>query len=307
MICNVKRSQLDGVIKCPPSKSYTHRAIFLASLAEGKSTIYNPLLSNDTRATISACEKFGARIENNDKRLEINGTREIKAANIDVANSGTSMRIAAAIASLAKGTSILSGDESLSKRPMGSLLKALYLLGAQIDSNDGMPPVTITGTIKGGRVEIPGNVSSQYVSALLIAGGATSEGIMVDIDGLLVSKDYVGYTIETMKRFGAKVDTTDSGYSCIGQKYRAAEFTVPYDMSILALLVAMQRCSLVKTDEDLIKSHYQMAIAIDTRCRFAQCHGSISRFANCMSTEYDFKKEMMQRLIRASQHVMMHP
>ena len=124
------------------------------------------------------------------------------AANIDVANSGTSMRIAAAIASLAKGTSILSGDESLSKRPMGSLLKALYLLGAQIDSNDGMPPVTITGTIKGGRVEIPGNVSSQYVSALLIAGGATSEGIMVDIDGLLVSKDYVGYTIETMKRFG---------------------------------------------------------------------------------------------------------
>ena len=65
---------------------------------------------------------------------------------------------------MAKGTSILSGDESLSKRPMGSLLKALYLLGAQIDSNDGMPPVTITGfTIKGGRVEIPGNVSSQYV------------------------------------------------------------------------------------------------------------------------------------------------
>ena len=238
MICNVKRSQLDGVIKCPPSKSYTHRAIFLASLAEGKSTIYNPLLSNDTRATISACEKFGAHIENNDERLEINGTHEIKAANIDVANSGTSMRIAAAIASLAKGTSILSGDESLSKRPMGSLLKALYLLGAQIDSNDGMPPVTITGTIKGGRVEIPGNVSSQYVSALLIAGGATSEGIMVDIEDSLVSKDYVGYTIETMKRFGAKVDTTDSGYSCIGQKYRAAEFTVPYDMSILALLVA---------------------------------------------------------------------
>ena len=101
-----------------------------------------------------------------------------------------------------------------------------------------MPPVTVTGTIKGGRVEIPGNISSQYVSALLIAGGATSEGIMVDIDGPLVSKDYVGYTIETMKRFGAKVDTTDSGYSCIGQKYRAVEFTVPYDMSILALLVA---------------------------------------------------------------------
>ena len=238
MICNVKRSQLDGVIKCPPSKSYTHRAIFLASLAEGKSTIYNPLLSNDTRASISACEKFGARIDDKFGKLEITGTREIKAAIIDVANSGTSMRIATAIASLAKGTSILSGDESLSKRPMGSLLKALYLLGANIDSNDGMPPVMVKGPIKGGRVEIPGNVSSQYISALLIAGGATSKGIMVDIDGPLVSKDYVGYTIKTMKRFGAKVDTTDSGYSCIGQKYRATEFTVPHDMSILALLVA---------------------------------------------------------------------
>ena len=107
MICNVKRSQLDGVIKCPPSKSYTHRAIFLASLAEGKSTIYNPLLSNDTRASIEACEKFGARIDDKFGKLEITGTREIKAAIIDVANSGTSMRIAAAIASLAKGTSIL--------------------------------------------------------------------------------------------------------------------------------------------------------------------------------------------------------
>ncbi len=238
MICNVKRSNLAGVIKCPPSKSYTHRAVFLASLADGTSTIYNPLFSNDTRASMSACEKFGALIENKDGKLQITGTQEVKAAKIDAANSGTTMRISAAVASLAKGTSVLTGDESLSKRPMGSLLKALYLLGAQIDSNDGMPPVTIGGTIKGGRVEIPGNISSQYVSALLIAGGATRDGIMVDVEGPLVSKDYLGYTIESMKRFGAKVEVSESVYSCIAQKYSAAEFTVPHDMSILALLVA---------------------------------------------------------------------
>ena len=238
MICNVGRSDLAGIIKCPPSKSYTHRAVFLASLADGTSTIYNPLLSNDTRASISACEKFGALIENRDGKLQITGTQEVKAAKIDAANSGTTMRIAAAVASLAKGTSVLTGDESLSNRPMGSLLKALYLLGAQIDSNDGMPPVTISGIIKGGRVEIPGNISSQYVSALLIAGGATRDGIMVDIDGPLVSKDYLGYTVKSMKQFGAKVEVSESVYSCIAQKYSATEFTVPHDMSILALLVA---------------------------------------------------------------------
>ena len=112
----------------------------------------------------------------------------------------------------------------------------------------------VKGPIKADGIELrfqDWNVSSQYVSALLIAGGATSEGIMVDIDGPLVSKDYVGYTIETMKRFGAKVDTTDSGYSCIGQKYRAAEFTVPHDMSILALLVAAKVISVMQKSDVL--------------------------------------------------------
>ncbi|MDI1495429.1 MAG: 3-phosphoshikimate 1-carboxyvinyltransferase [Cenarchaeum symbiont of Oopsacas minuta] len=237
MFCSIAKSNLVGVIKCPASKSYTHRAIFLASLAKGKSIIYDPLFSADTRSTISACKGFGADISIRDDLLEITGTLEIKPAKIDAANSGTTMRIATAVASLIDGTSTLYGDASLSKRPMKALLESLSKMGAKIDAYDNMPPITIHGIIEGGNVTIRGDVSSQYVSALLMAGSMSKNGIVVDIDGSLVSKDYVAYTIETMKRFGVLVKRTDLGYSCDRQRYVATKFTVPFDTSILALLV----------------------------------------------------------------------
>jgi len=118
--CNIEKIKLNGKIVCPSNKSYTHRAIMIASLADGESIIKNVLYSSDTEATIEACKKFGAQIEKSDEKLSVKGIKEFKNNNslIDAKNSGTTIRISAAVASLSAGKTVLSGDESLIQRPM---------------------------------------------------------------------------------------------------------------------------------------------------------------------------------------------
>ena len=131
MNCKVDKTKISGKIVCPSNKSYTHRAVFLASLTKGESTIENILHSEDTKATIEACKKFGAKINEKGNNLVINSDSSIHASTIDAANSGTTIRIATAIASLADGKSTLSGDVSLNQRPMKPLLDALESIGAK--------------------------------------------------------------------------------------------------------------------------------------------------------------------------------
>src|SRR5690242_13080805 len=124
MKCKVEKAWLSGNIDCPPNKSYTHRAIFLASLAKGKSQIRNVLLSRDTIATINACKTFGAVIKEEGSNLIIENSGDLRLQNnvIDASNSGTTIRISAAISSLSDVKTTLTGDSSLRKRPMQPLL-----------------------------------------------------------------------------------------------------------------------------------------------------------------------------------------
>lgn len=241
MSCNISKSKLSGKITCPTNKSYTHRAVFVASLAKGNSRIENVLRSADTNATIDTCKKFGASIDDQQSTLEIsNDSVSINPSEIDAANSGTTIRIAAAIASLSEGKSTLTGDSSLKKRPMQPLLDALESLGAKCTSNAGMPPVTVSGTISGGEVKIPGDVSSQFITAILIAAPLTKKGIVLEIDGDLVSKPYLDATIATMKKFGVDVQTIQQyrKYSIEKQEYKGTQFVIPSDFSSLALLLS---------------------------------------------------------------------
>jgi len=207
MSCKIEKTKLYGKIVCPPNKSYTHRAIMLASLAGGKSIIKNVLRASDTNATIEACKRFGAQIKETGDNLTIEGIKEFKNQNtvIDAKNSGTTIRIAAAIASLSAGKTVLSGDESLRKRPMQPLLDALESIGAKCSSTDGKPPITVSGTVKGGEVNIPGNISSQFVTALMIIAPRTEKGLVLNIKEDLVSKPYLDATINIMEKFSAKV------------------------------------------------------------------------------------------------------
>ena len=242
MNCKVEKSKISGEINCPSNKSYTHRGIFLASLAGNNSKVENALLSADTKATIEACRRFGAIIEVDNSTIVVKESIKIgaKVPEINTENSGTTIRIAIGIASLFSEKITLTGDSSIQKRPMQPLLDALSSIGAKCSSKEGKPPVTIEGSVSGGEIKIPGNLSSQFISSLLISAPLTQKGINLSIEGDLVSKPYLDATIATMRKFGVNVQTLIpyKKYNISPQIYKNTTFTVPIDFSSLALLLS---------------------------------------------------------------------
>jgi len=254
MNCKVEKSKIKGKINCPSNKSYTHRGIFLASLAGNNSKVENVLLSADTKATIEACKKFGAVIEVNDSDIIVKKSIKIgtNVPEINTENSGTTIRIAVGIASLFSEEITLTGDASLQKRPMQPLLDALSSIGAKCSSTNGNPPIKIKGSIIGGDIRIPGNLSSQFISSLLISAPLTKNGINLTIEGDLVSKPYLDATIATMRKFGVSVKTLIpyKKYNITPQIYKNTTFSVPIDFSSLALLLS---CTVLNGEDVVIK------------------------------------------------------
>jgi 5-enolpyruvylshikimate-3-phosphate synthase len=230
MIVSVQKSTLNGVIKAPASKSYTHRAIIVASLGKDECKLSRPLLSADTKSTIAACKAFGAKIEeiknseiNNSELLDsekddfsiivngFNGKPNVPKSEIDIGNSGTTLRIMTALSGLIEEEIILAGDDSIQTRPNIPLLKTLTEMGAEAYSikNNGCAPLAVKGKIKPGAVTIDGGISSQFISALLLACPLLDGDSVVKIDGELKSKPYVDITLEIAEKAGV----------CIQEKY----------------------------------------------------------------------------------------
>lgn len=242
----VTRSILKGNVCCPPSKSYTHRAIFISSLAHGNSHIINPLISRDTLATIYACRAFGIKIRRRGQELIISGKDTLKIPDdvINVENSGTTMRFVTAISSLVKGGYVvITGDDSIRKRPMGPLLLALKQLGINCFSareNDRAPIIVQGGEIGGKQVTIDGSISSQFISGILIAGACAESEISLSVVGKQVSKTYIESTINVMSKFGAEIRYSRDykRYHIFNNRYQATTFTIPGDFSTAALLLS---------------------------------------------------------------------
>ncbi|MFC7236336.1 3-phosphoshikimate 1-carboxyvinyltransferase [Halosegnis marinus] len=234
-----------GSVRAPPSKSYTHRAVLAAGYADG-ATVRNPLDSADTRATARAVEAFGGTVERGDDAFVVegfDGRPDTPEDVLDCANSGTTMRLTTATAALGSGLTVLTGDGSLRSRPQGPLLDALADLGARAEStrDDGRAPLVVGGHIDGGEVAIPGDVSSQYVTALLMAGAVTETGVGVELTTELKSAPYVDITLEVLRDFGVEAEATDDGYRVPGgQTYAPAggEYAVPGDFSSMSYLLA---------------------------------------------------------------------
>jgi len=216
--------------------------------------VENVLLSADTKATIEACKKFGAVIEVNDSDIIVKKSIKmgINVPEINTENSGTTIRIAVGIASLFSEEITLTGDASLQKRPMQPLLDALSSIGAKCSSTNGNPPIKIKGSIIGGDISIPGNLSSQFISSLLISAPLTKNGINLTIEGDLVSKPYLDATIATMRKFGVSVKTLIpyKKYNITPQIYKNTTFSVPIDFSSLALLLS---CTVLNGEDVVIK------------------------------------------------------
>ncbi|WP_251343922.1 3-phosphoshikimate 1-carboxyvinyltransferase [Haloplanus halophilus] len=244
MDVELTRSRVAGRARAPPSKSYTHRAILAAGYSDG-AVVADPLVSADTRATMRAVEAFGGRVDRADGRLDVagfGGRPGVPDDVIDCANSGTTMRIVTACAALADGLTVLTGDDSLRSRPQGPLLDAVEQLDGRAEStrDNGRAPLVVGGGVDGGTASIPGDVSSQYVTALLMAGAVTESGVEIDLETALKSAPYVDITLEVLADFGVEATETASGYRVPGgQSYgRADAYPVPGDFSSMSYLLA---------------------------------------------------------------------
>ncbi len=230
--------RVEAVLTLPGSKSFTHRALIAAALAGGESLLTQALKSEDTELTAQALAQMGVGVEWQDAAVRVKGNGGRLAAPAEpifLGNSGTSMRLLTAVAALAAGTVTLTGTPRLCERPMGELLAALRQLGADavpVAGND-CPPVKVGGGIPGGRTSLSGATSSQYLSALLLVGPLTPQGIAVEITGDLVSRPYVDLTLEVMADFG--VSYYREGYRFFeapgGQCYQAQEYAIEADAS----------------------------------------------------------------------------
>lgn len=240
----VAKGKLRGKVRVPPSKSYTHRAVLMASLSRGKSKVSNPLISRDTLATIKACRAMGARIQEDGPSLRIVGSEPSAPDDVvNAENSGTTLRFMTSAFSLPeRGYTVLTGDASTRRRPMQGLLDALSGLGANARSSkgDGFAPIIIgDGGMSGGDAEIRGDVSSQFVSSILIASPlARGDSSLRVLDA--VSRPYIDATLRLSELHGIEVDR--GGYSKFRvrgrQEYRPCDFSVPGDFSSASFLMA---------------------------------------------------------------------
>jgi 3-phosphoshikimate 1-carboxyvinyltransferase len=202
-------------------------------------------LSRDTIATIDACKAFGVKIKRTDQGLFVSGNTTLKIPDdvINVENSGTTMRFVTAISSLLKnGHVIITGDDSIRKRPMGPLLSALKQLGVNIYSateNNKAPIVVQGGGIRGNHISIDGSISSQFISGILIAGACTESGLSLSVTGKQVSRSYIESTLNVMTKFGARVKNSRDyrNYNIYYNRYTPTTFTIPGDFSTAALLL----------------------------------------------------------------------
>lgn len=236
------RSSIDATVRIPGSKSITHRALIAAGLADGESSLRDPLACEDTSYTVNALRELGVEITIDGENASVSGTggkfqTAVGIRDIFLGNSGTSYRLLLSTFALARGDFILTGTPRMRERPLTGLVRALNKLGVEASciERDGFPPVFLRGrgTLAGGKVEIKGNQSSQYVSSLLLAGPYAQKDIEIVIMGGLVSRPYVDLTIDVMKGFGIQVDRDGDRYFRIpsGRRYEACQFTIEGDVS----------------------------------------------------------------------------
>lgn len=234
---------LVGRVSPPGSKSITNRALLLAALAKGTSRLTGALKSKDTVLMAAALRQMGVTVEEPDATSFVvtsTGRLQQPTGPLVLGNAGTATRFLTAAVATVDGEVIVDGDEDMRLRPIGPLVTALQSLGIDATSPTGCPPVTIrgNGSFGSGRVEIDGGLSSQYVSALLMAAPMGEGTIEVALSGNEIgARGYVDLTLAAMRAFGASVDQVDAGTWRVDPTgYTATDFAIEPDASAATYL-----------------------------------------------------------------------
>jgi len=202
-----------GTLRLPGSKSISNRILLLSALASGETLVKGLLDSDDTRVMLDALHRLGVAWKRSDAsddyRVEgVGGAFPVKYANLFLGNAGTAFRSLTAACAMSGGDYTLSGVARMHERPIGDLVDALRQAGAQIDytENDGFPPLHILPHEEGGHeITVKGNVSSQYLTGLLLSAPLLGREVTVAVEGELISKPYVEITLNLMQRYGIEV------------------------------------------------------------------------------------------------------
>ena len=242
---NGKKLNSDARISVPSSKSHTIRALLIAAMADGESRLLNPLNSADARSCIDACRAFGAVVDTEtvEEGLPIwtvkgrEGNLPLTPGTIDVGNSGTTLYLAAGLASLSNYKVRFTGDMQIQNRPVKALLDALADFGASVKIDGDCPPFSILGPLKGGKtsIECP---TSQYLSSLLLCAPLADGECIINVP-LLMEQPYVEMTLRWLDSQGIRY--TNENYSRFtvpgGQSYRPFESRIPGDFSSAAFFL----------------------------------------------------------------------
>ena len=235
---------LEGVVSAPPSKAYTHRMLIASSLSDGTSKISNPLVSDDTQATLEAVKALGAETELHENCWTIHGSEQLRTPShpIDCRESGSTLRFMIPVAALAPGPSKFLFGVSFERRPVAPLLESLRELGVESEvQGNGSSVMVCGGGIRGGKTSIRGDISSQFISGLLFASPRAKEDTEITITTPLESRGYVEMTLEVLVKHGLEGAVNDD-LSCLwipsDQSYVPCDHTVPGDFSSAAFLLA---------------------------------------------------------------------
>lgn len=238
MFVEVTKNDLQGSILVPGSKSHTIRAVLLSALADGVTTVENPLPSLDCLSAAEVAKALGAEVEINENKWIIKGTGgkpQVPANVVDTGNSGTATYFAMGIAGLLDGITVITGDEQIRRRPVAELVNGLRSLGvrAELTTTDRKaPPVVIKGPMQGGTVHMSG-FSSQFTSAILLAATLVDGTVEVVIENPL-EKPYLQMTVDWVRKFGGEIEMTEDykRFTVRGPKpYQTCSAIVPADWS----------------------------------------------------------------------------
>jgi len=231
------------VVEVPGSKSITNRALFLAAASRGTTTLRRPLDSDDTTGFTEGLAALGYQVARTTPTWMVEGRPQgpaIQEASVYCRDGATTARFLPALAAAGRGVFHFDASPQMRKRPVGPLTLALRELGVDIrhEGEDGHHPLTVHANgIKGGHVTLDAGLSSQFLTALLLTGPLTTEGLTISVTDL-VSAPYVGITLAMMERFGVTVDRDRSAYHVPAQAYSATEYLIESDASTASYFLA---------------------------------------------------------------------
>ena len=262
---------IHATIQLPASKSISNRALIIQALGNGHHQLENLSDCDDTQVMLRALQAQPGET-------------------IDIMAAGTAMRFLTAYFSVTPGTRILTGTERMKQRPIGILVDALRELGADIEyvENEGFPPLRITGkTLSGRHITLPGNVSSQYISALLMIGPKLENGLNITLTGEIVSLPYINMTLQLMADFGAKVSwVNDHELKVEPQPYCSIPYNIENDWS--AASYWLEIAALAKDAEITLPGLFKHSYQGDSK--MAENFGLLGAIPICKNNNVTFQK-----------------